>query len=106
MRFAGRYGVRGIADPAGLPPLAALFSVYLLIATPVHKTIIRTAEVEADLFGLNAAREPDGFAEAIFKLSEHRKMEPGAAEEFIFFDHPSGYTRIFSAMRWKAENQK
>lgn len=105
-RFGSPNGVRGITDPAGLPLLAALFSIYLLIATPIEKTIIRTAEVEADLFGLNASREPDGFAEAIFKLSEYRKMEPGAAEEYIFFDHPSGHTRIFSAMRWKAENQK
>ncbi len=105
-RFGGRFGVRSIADPAGFPLLAALFSVYIFLATPVYKTIIRTAEVEADLFGLNAAREPDGFAEAIFKLAEYRKLEPGAAEEFIFFDHPSGYSRIFSAMRWKAENVK
>lgn len=105
-RFGGRFGVRSIADPAGFPLLAALFSVYIFLATPVYKTIIRTAEVEADLFGLNASREPDGFAEAIFKLAEYRKLEPGAAEEFIFFDHPSGYNRIFSAMRWKAENIK
>ena len=105
-RFGGRFGVRSIADPAGFPLLAALFSVYIFLATPVYKTIIRTAEVEADLFGLNAAREPDGFAEAIFKLAEYRKLEPGAAEEFIFFDHPSGYSRIFAAMRWKAENLK
>ncbi len=105
-RFGGRFGVRSIADPAGFPLLAALFSVYIFLATPVYKTIIRTAEVEADLFGLNASREPDGFAEAIFKLAEYRKLEPGAAEEFIFFDHPSGYNRIFTAMRWKAENVK
>ena len=105
-RFGGRFGVRSIADPAGFPLLAALFLVYIFLATPVYKTIIRTAEVEADLFGLNAAREPDGFAEAIFKLAEYRKLEPGAAEEFIFFDHPSGYNRIFAAMRWKAENTK
>ena len=103
-RMGDRFGVRSMADPAGLPLLAALFSVYVFLATPVIKTVIRSAEVEADLFGLNAAREPDGFAEAIFKLSEYRKMEPGAAEEFIFFDHPSGFNRIFSAMRWKAEN--
>ena len=105
-RFGGRFGVRGIADPAGFPLLAALFSVYIFLATPVYKTIIRSAEIEADLFGLNAAREPDGFAEAIFKLAEYRKLEPGAVEEFIFFDHPSGYKRIFAAMRWKAENVK
>ena len=105
-RFGDRFGVRSISDTAGFPLLAALFSVYIFVATPVVKTIIRTAEVEADLFGLNAAREPDGFAEAIFKLGEYRKLEPGTAEEFIFFDHPSGYNRIFAAMRWKAENLK
>jgi STE24 endopeptidase len=105
-RFGGRFGVRNIADPAGLPLLAALFSIYVFLATPVLKTIIRSAETEADLFGLNAAREPDGFAEAIFKLAEYRKLEPGAAEEFVFFDHPSGYNRIFASMRWKAENTK
>ena len=105
-RFGARFGVRGISDPAGLPLLAALFSVYIFLATPLYKTIIRTAETEADLYGLNAAREPDGFAEAIFKLSEYRKLQPGAVEEFIFFDHPSGYNRIFASMRWKAENLK
>jgi STE24 endopeptidase len=105
-RFAGRFDVRGIADPAGLPLLAALFSVYMFVATPVFNAIIRSAETEADMFGLNASREPDGFAEAILKLADYRKLEPGAAEEFIFFDHPSGYNRILAAMRWKAENVK
>jgi STE24 endopeptidase len=105
-RFGGRFGVRGISDPAGFPLLAALFSIYIFLATPVYKTIIRTAEVEADLYGLNASREPDGFAEAIFKLAEYRKLKPGEIEELIFFDHPSGYNRIYSAMRWKAENMK
>jgi STE24 endopeptidase len=31
-------------------------------------------------------------------------MKPGPVEEWIFFDHPSGYNRILDAMRWKAEN--
>jgi STE24 endopeptidase len=29
-------------------------------------------------------------------------MNPGPAEEFIFFDHPSGRARIRMAMDWKA----
>ncbi len=29
---------------------------------------------------------------------------PGPVEEWLFYDHPSGRTRIFAAMRWKAEN--
>ena len=106
LRFGSRFGVRGITDPAGLPLLAALFSIYTFLATPVYYTIVRTAETEADIFGLNASREPDGFAEAIFKLAEYRKLEPGPAEEFLLFHHPSGYNRIFAAMRWKAENMK
>jgi STE24 endopeptidase len=62
--------------------------------------------VEADLFGLNASREPDGFALAALKLGEYRKMEPTPLEEFIFFTHPSGRNRIGMAMRWKAEQVK
>jgi STE24 endopeptidase len=60
--------------------------------------------MEADVFGLNAAREPDGFASVAMKLSEYRKIDPGYWEEIIFFDHPSGHTRVHTSMKWKAEN--
>ena len=38
------------------------------------------------------------------KLSEYRKIEPSALEEAIFFDHPSGRTRVRMAMEWKAKH--
>lgn len=103
-RWGTRAGVRDITDPAGLPLLSALLAVFLFVATPVSNLIIRTGEIEADLYGLNASREPDGFAEAIFKLAEYRKLQPGPVEEFVYYHHPSGYSRILTAMRWKAEN--
>lgn len=103
-RWGQRWGVRGIADPAGLPLLAALFSVYFFVMTPLNNTFIRTNEAEADIFGLNAAREPDGFAETALLLGEYRKLHPGPVEEWIFFDHPSGYNRILMAMNWKKEH--
>ena len=99
-----RWGVRDVADPAGLPLAALLFFAYLFAMTPVINSIIRSNEYEADMFGLNAARQPDGFAQAALHLSEYRKLEPGPLEEIVFFDHPSGHTRIFAAMRWKAEH--
>jgi STE24 endopeptidase len=37
-------------------------------------------------------------------LGEYRKLDPGPVEEFIFYDHPGGRTRITAAMRWKAEH--
>ncbi len=104
-RFPG-WGVRGIADLAGLPLLAAVLSVYFFALTPVLNTYIRVNEAEADLFGLNAAREPDGFAEVALLLGEYRKLAPGPIEEWIFFDHPSGRARILMAMRWKAEQER
>ena len=103
-RWGPRWGIRGIADVAGLPLLVLLLSVFFFVLTPVTNTMIRTQEVEADIFGLNAARQPDGEAEVALKLGEYRKLKPGPVEEFVFFDHPSGYSRILMAMRWKAEN--
>ncbi len=105
IRRAGpRWGISDIGDVAVLPLAVLLFSTYFFLLTPIMNTYIRTQEMEADMFGLNAARQPDGFARAALKLSEYRKMEPTPLEEWLFYDHPSGATRIRNAMRWKAEN--
>lgn len=103
-RHGEAWGVRDIADPASLPVLFIVFAVYMMFATPVTNSIIRNAESEADAFGLNAAREPDGFAKTAMRLSEYRKIEPGPLEEALFFDHPSGRTRVRMSMEWKARN--
>ncbi|WP_449429546.1 M48 family metallopeptidase [Rhodanobacter umsongensis] len=103
-RWGARWGIRGVGDVAGLPLLAVLFAIFMFFMTPVNNTITRSMEAEADAFGLNAARQPDGFAEAAVQLSEYRKMHPGPVEEFVFFDHPSGWNRIHRAMVWKAEH--
>src|SRR6266436_9439024 len=103
-RWAVRWGVRGIADPAGLPLLVLIFSTLLFIATPFLNTVVRVTEREADAFGINTAREPDGMAKAALKLGAYRKLDPTPLEEFIFFDHPSGRARIRMAMDWKAAN--
>jgi STE24 endopeptidase len=100
--FGGNWDVRTIDDPAGLPVLVAAATFFILLMTPVLNTITRTVEAQADIFGLNTARQPDGFATTALKLSTYRKLEPSALEEFVFYDHPSGRTRIFGAMRWKA----
>jgi STE24 endopeptidase len=104
LRNQARWRVRDVGDLAGLPLAALLFTAYLFVLTPVLNSVIRVQEYEADIFGLNAAQQPDGFAQSALKLAEYRKLEPGPLEEIIFYDHPSGRTRIFSAMRWKAEH--
>ncbi len=103
-RWGDAWGVRGVGDVAGFPLVVALLSVCLFALGPVTNNFIRSNEAEADLFGLNAAREPEGFAEVALKLGEYRKLDPGPLEEWIFFDHPSGRARIEMAMRWRAEH--
>jgi STE24 endopeptidase len=101
-RFGKHWDISGIGDIAGLPLLAACLSVFFFVTTPVFNRIIYTNEAEADVYGLNSARAPDGFATAALRLSSYRKIEPGPWEEFIFFDHPSGRARVFMSMQWKA----
>jgi len=97
-------GISGIADPTGLPLLAAIVSAWFFLMTPATNTLIRTQEAEADIFGLNASRQPDGFASVAMQLSEYRKIHPGKLEEILFFDHPSGWNRAQMAMAWKKEH--
>jgi len=103
-RWGEKWQIRGVGDTAVLPLAFLIISIFGFVETPIDNTLTRTQEYEADIFGLNASRQPDGFAQAAIHLGEYRKMNPGPVEEWIFFDHPSGRNRIYAAMRWKAEN--
>lgn len=105
-RWGQNWQIRDVGDTAVLPLLVLVVSIFLFVMTPVQNTFTRTAEHEADMYGLNASRQPDGFAQAAIHLGEYRKMSPGPFEEWLFFDHPSGRNRIHDAMQWKAENLK
>ena len=105
-RWGELWQIRGIGDPAALPLVLLLGSMFFFILTPITNSETRIEEHEADMYGLNASRQPDGFAQGAIHLGEYRKMSPGPLEEWIFFDHPSGRNRIHDAMTWKAENLK
>lgn len=93
--------VRDVADPAAAPVLLGLAAVAGLVLMPMQNTLIRINEVTADRFGLDAARQPDGFAKTAMRLSEYRKISATPLEEFLFFDHPSGENRVRMSMEWK-----
>jgi STE24 endopeptidase len=104
-RWGGRLKLSDRADPAALPLAVILISVIFFLLSPVQNLITRSYEGEADAFGLNASREPHGWAMSAMRLSTYRKLEPGKFEEFLFYDHPSGYERVHAAMIWLKENQ-
>jgi STE24 endopeptidase len=103
-RWGDAWKIRGITDVAVLPLAMLLLSIAGLVTTPIGNTAVRTQEFEADMYGLNASQQPDGEAEVDLKLGEYRKMSPSQLEEIIFFDHPSGRTRIHTAMQWKKDH--
>jgi STE24 endopeptidase len=103
-RWGPRLRLRDRSDPAALPLGAAILIALLFVLSPLTNTVVRGSEAEADAFGLNASREPQGFASASMRLSTYRKLAPGPIEEFIFYDHPSGYDRVHRAMTWLKEN--
>lgn len=102
--YGARWKLRGVADVAALPIYSMVLAVFMLVTTPVTKSIIRINESAADAFGLDVAKAPDGFASAAMKLSEYRKIEPTPLEEILFYDHPSGKTRVSMSMQWKAKH--
>jgi STE24 endopeptidase len=104
-RWGGRLHLRDRADPAALPLALALLSVIFYLLGPIQNLVVRSYEAEADSFGINASREPYGWAMAAMRLSTYRKIRPGKVEEFLFYDHPSGYQRVRAGMTWLKENQ-
>ena len=97
-------GIRDLGDPASMPVIGIVITLFGLLATPLTNTLIRVDESQADAFGLDVAQEPDGFASVAMKLSEYRKIEPSPFEEMLFFDHPSGATRVRMSMQWKNDH--
>jgi STE24 endopeptidase len=103
-RRGEHWGIHAVSDVAVLPLAVLILATLGFLFTPIANTFTRAQEYEADIFGLNSARQPDGEAEVDLLLGEYRKLDPKPWEEILFFDHPAGRTRIYAAMRWKAEN--
>jgi STE24 endopeptidase len=103
-RRAQSWGITDTSDVVALPLVLAAYLAFLLLVSPLVNRIIYAGEVEADLFGLNAAREPHGFATVAMRLAANRKLDPSPLEEILFYDHPSGRERVHMAMQWLKEN--
>jgi STE24 endopeptidase len=92
-----------------LPLAVILFFFYFFITTPLNNTVPPTVEYEADMYSLNAARQPDGEANVDMMLGEYRKLDPGPVEEFIFLDpsqRPYAHHGLQCAGRLSIQNRR
>jgi STE24 endopeptidase len=102
-RFARTFGSRAaLVDPAGLPVLVFMVSLFFLFAQPLVNGMIRLGENEADQYSLETVNLPDALASALVKTAEYRYPRPGRLQEVLFYTHPSVERRVRRAMDWKA----
>jgi STE24 endopeptidase len=105
-RTLGAGDVRSPADPAALPALAIIGGATLTLAALGGAAYLRWANVGADAYSLDHAREPDGLVEVIeddwLRDSGREGVAPSPLEAMIFYTHPPLKGRIAHAMAWKA----
>ena len=90
------FGIRSIADMAGLPLLAALLGLVSLPLRPLEMSWSRARETRADRFSLGLTQDAPNFASAMVKLHDQNLgvADPSPWEKWLFYSHPSGRERV------------
>jgi STE24 endopeptidase len=98
----GAFGLAGVADPAGLPALMILLSLYELVIMPISNAFSRWRENKADDYALKATNKPDAYASAFTRLANQNlsEVDPEPWVVFLFYGHPPLNSRIEKAKAW------
>jgi len=101
-RRIGAAGVAGPGDPEALPAAAILVMLAMAAAGLAEAGYLRWANVRADAYSLDHAREPGALISVIEREWNHQSLDPSALEEALFYTHPAMAGRIRHALAWKA----
>ncbi len=106
LRARPRWGIAGLEEPASLPLLLLLVSLFSLTARPVVYTWSRAQETAADEFGMNVVRDPEAAASAFrkFALIDLDEMHVDPTVEALLFTHPSIDHRVEHARAWARQH--
>lgn len=96
------FGLTGVADPAGLPALVVLLSLYQLVTMPIENAFSRWREGKADDYALTATGKPDAYASAFTRLANQNlsDIDPEPWVVVLFYSHPPLNARIAKAEAW------
>ena len=101
-RLVGAKNVASAADPEALPAATIILMLALVCSGLAGAGYLRWANVRADAYSLDHAREPDGLAAVIEQEWDHQSVDPSPIEEALFYTHPAMTGRLQHAMAWKA----
>src|SRR5206468_1701073 len=94
-----RLGIVALAEPASIPLLSLVLTVFVFVSGPVINTYSRMQEHQADLFGLEATRDPEAAASTFLKFGrldlDEYHVHP--VIETLLYTHPSLAARIRTA---------
>ena len=100
------FGIRSVADMAGLPLLAALLGLVSLPLRPLELSWSRAREARADRFSLGLTQDAPNFASAMVKLHDQNLgvADPSPWEKWLFYSHPPGRERVEIARSFRGLN--
>jgi STE24 endopeptidase len=101
---AGMAGLRGLADPAGLPVAVLAMTAVAWVSSPLQNAVSRAHERAADRAALELTRNVDAFVSAMRRLGATNLAEqsPALLTRLFFHTHPPIDERIAFATAWAA----
>ena len=102
--FAPAFGLRSVADIAGLPLLVLAAGAVSLVMVPFAHAMSRAFERSADRFALTLTKNPGAFVSAMKRLAAQNLAEehPSRLVQILFYSHPPVRERIAAAQAFKA----
>ena len=102
--LAAPFGLRGVADIAGLPILMLAAGAVSLVMMPVVHALSRALERRADRFALDLTGNPQAFISAMRRLGAQNLAEehPSRIVQWLFYSHPPMLERIAAARAFES----
>ena len=102
-RLGPLVGLEGLADPAGVPLVAAAAGAVSLVLLPFGLALSRRHERRADRFALDLTKNPNAFVTAMRRLGAQNLAEeqPSRIVQWLFHSHPPLEERLAAARAWR-----
>jgi STE24 endopeptidase len=87
---AEQLGYSAFNDPAALPLVLLVLSVFGLLLSPAQNALSRFFERQCDRYALERTRDPSAYRSAFVKLARLNKSDPDPHPlvAWLFYDHP------------------
>lgn len=96
---APKLGYDGLADPAALPLLLLVLTVFGLLLAPAQNALSRFFERQCDQYALDRTANPDAYRSAFTRLARMNKSDPDPNRfvVWLLYDHPPIRERLAMA---------